>query len=275
MKKVLFATTALVASAGIAAAGEIDFAATGGAGVASEAGADAFIYGFAELDVLMSGEADNGLTFGAKIDIDAGRKYDIGDFEDDGTKGGVGFGDFWLAFGGAKLSFDDDGKDDLYDDGVSDDHDIQFDFSKAGFMMSLTMDAEAAASEFSYKLAYTTGGFTGTLTGNDLADNMELHLMYAMNNYSFFVAHDFLPAETTIGGSATFNAVTVGAEFNIDNDDWEISVAYAENGLSIAASTDQDDEWELAGSYDLGGGLSAVAGVKYDDSFYLGVAASF
>ena len=75
MKKILFATTALVASAGFAAAGEVKLTGYAEIGIT---GGDAFT-GFtgetqyhSDMDVSfhLSGETDNGLTFGAKIDLD-------------------------------------------------------------------------------------------------------------------------------------------------------------------------------------------------------------
>ena len=73
MKKVLFATTALVATAGVASAdvavsGMAEMGLFGGTGVAGD---PAF---FTDIDVTftMSGETDNGLTFGAAVDLDEG-----------------------------------------------------------------------------------------------------------------------------------------------------------------------------------------------------------
>ncbi len=70
MKKVLFATTALVATAGVASA---DVALSGSAEMgASGGGAGINESFFTDIDVTftMSGETDNGLTFGASIDLD-------------------------------------------------------------------------------------------------------------------------------------------------------------------------------------------------------------
>jgi outer membrane protein OmpU len=76
MKKVLFATTALVATAGVASA---DIALSGSAEMGIFGGSDGAANGsngetqfFQDLDVTftMSGTADNGLTFGAAVDLD-------------------------------------------------------------------------------------------------------------------------------------------------------------------------------------------------------------
>ncbi|MDX1782410.1 MAG: porin, partial [Thalassovita sp.] len=89
MKTILFATTALVASAGIAAA-DISFSGSAEAGIAQGLWDDdgdsatarveiTDVYSFAKLVATMSGESDNGISFGASIDATAGFKYDTGD----------------------------------------------------------------------------------------------------------------------------------------------------------------------------------------------------
>ncbi|KMW58622.1 Porin [Candidatus Rhodobacter oscarellae] len=79
MKKVLFATTALVASAGIASAQGVELSGSAEMGVFAADSIDAlgvFTNGevsfFTDIDVTftMSGETDNGLSFGASIDLD-------------------------------------------------------------------------------------------------------------------------------------------------------------------------------------------------------------
>lgn len=69
MKKVLFASTALVATAGVAAA---DVAVSGKAEMGIYGGTAIETQFFQDLDVTfnMSGTTDNGLTFGASIDLD-------------------------------------------------------------------------------------------------------------------------------------------------------------------------------------------------------------
>lgn len=72
MKKVLFATTALVASAGIAAAQDVGVALSGSAEMGIIGGDNIDLQFHTDIDVTfsMSGTTDNGLTFGASIDLD-------------------------------------------------------------------------------------------------------------------------------------------------------------------------------------------------------------
>ena len=70
MKKILFASTALVATAGVAAA-DVDFSGAAGMGFGYD-GSDWSTITFATLSVAMTGETDGGLSFGADFDITAG-----------------------------------------------------------------------------------------------------------------------------------------------------------------------------------------------------------
>ena len=71
MKKILFATTALVATAGVASA-EIALSGMAEMGIYNPNTETADTQFFTDIDVTftMTGESDNGLTFGASIDID-------------------------------------------------------------------------------------------------------------------------------------------------------------------------------------------------------------
>ena len=72
-------------------------------------------------------------------------------------------------------------------------------------------------------------------------------------------------------------ATTFGATWNSveDGDQWGISAAYAADGLTINASTDEGSDWSVSGSMDLGGGASVVAGTNYTEDAYVGVSFAF
>ena len=72
MKKVLFATTALVASAGIASAQGVELSGSAEMGIigGDMVGNDVEFHTDIDVTFTMSGETDNGLTFGASIDLD-------------------------------------------------------------------------------------------------------------------------------------------------------------------------------------------------------------
>ena len=86
MKKLLIASTALVATAGMASA---DITISGHAAAGIHAGLDHGVsadgtYSNAGVDFAMSGATDNGITFAASISADAGVEIDQGDFNLDG-----------------------------------------------------------------------------------------------------------------------------------------------------------------------------------------------
>ncbi|EIE51151.1 hypothetical protein C357_10042 [Citreicella sp. 357] len=104
MKKILFATTALVATAGVASA---EVALTGLAEMGVFGGNEADTQFFTDLDVTftMTGEADNGLTFGATIDLDeAADRGEPGRFESPNTQGGE---NMFISWGGMTFTMGD------------------------------------------------------------------------------------------------------------------------------------------------------------------------
>lgn len=97
MKNILFASTALVATAGVASA---DIALSGWAEIGVVGGSDAETVFHTDIDVSfsMTGESDNGLTFGATVDLD-----ENGAFATD-TDGGASY---FVAFSNARLDIGD------------------------------------------------------------------------------------------------------------------------------------------------------------------------
>ncbi|MDZ7905675.1 MAG: hypothetical protein U5N55_07835 [Cypionkella sp.] len=56
---------------------------------------------------------------------------------------------------------------------------------------------------------------------------------------------------------------------------WEANVGYTANGLTVGAFTNSASDWKVTGSYDLGGGLTAEAGVNGAQDMYLGAKMAF
>ena len=81
----------------------------------------------------------------------------------------------------------------------------------------------------------------------------------------------------TIAMTYVMGTVTAGASWNSieDKDQWGISAAYAADGMTISASTDEGSDWAVSGSVALGGGATAVAGVNYTEDAYLGLSFAF
>jgi hypothetical protein len=78
------------------------------------------VYSNAGVDFTMTGATDNGISFSATVNIDAGTEVDTGDFELDGADGGTaGLGAVSMTGSFGTLTFDDAGIDNLYDDDFS------------------------------------------------------------------------------------------------------------------------------------------------------------
>ncbi len=297
MKKILFATTALVASAGIASA-DISYSGSASAGVGSQAGAKAVAYNFADFGVAMSAEASNGLKFGANVSMTIGEKYDIGDFEVDGTQAGTfDFDGIFVEFGGSKLTIDQGAIDNLYD-GDFTSHDLMFEQSTGSFSVAMTVDAAvstpsadadeiaqngaaANSAQFSFKVGYAANGIALTLKGDNNNGNLNADVNYTTGALKVGAAMDQQGNgndETKVYGEYTTGGVKMTASAvtgKVGGLDWDLGATYTMNSMSVSASFDEASAWDLAGTYDFGGGLSAVAGAKSDNSFYAGLTMKF
>jgi len=80
-----------------------------------------------------------------------------------------------------------------------------------------------------------------------------------------------------IGVTYVMGTTTLGASWNSieDGDQWGISAAYAADGMTISASTDEGSDWAVSGSMELGTGASVVGGVNYTEDAYLGLSFAF
>ncbi|MCI2395620.1 porin [Aliiroseovarius sediminis] len=265
MKKILFASTALVASAGFAAA-DISFSGEAGMGFVYEedrVGADEWLVDYyTTLSVAMTGETDGGLGFGVDLDL----TFDNG--------GGAvtdnqvvyiegGFGKFSVGTVGsavdAKLGLSDIGYSGLGTDNTAeflvDGGDVgnlmyEGTFGDFGVAVSYDMGGTEVASiaatytmgDFNIGLGYDDwGNFDDSSTvhvkaGADIAD-FSLNALYSRNSDNDI---------TSYGVTAGY---TMGAV--------EVMAAYSE--LEIAGAT--TDAYGLGVAYDLGGGASLNAGV--------------
>lgn len=76
---------------------------------------------------------------------------------------------------------------------------------------------------------------------------------------------------STIAVKVTYplGPVTLGASYAMESDDaiateedfWEISADYVSGPIAVNANIDSGEDWELTGSYDVGNGITAYAGV--------------
>lgn len=307
MKKVLFATTALVASAGFAAA-DVTLSGSAEMGI-QDAGGAAGVEFFNDLDVTfkLSGATDNGLSFGATIDLD-----EVGDDDD---VAGVGAGD---AIGSnprnTATSLEEHSVFISGDFGTitMGDTDGAFDkvMQEVNFAAGSINDAETTHTGFS-----GNAGLDGTTDGQilrydysfgdfALAVSAELDDLGTQDDvYGIGIRYTADFGGTTIGFGLGFQDAGTGGDItgvSIDanfgngfvaginywdttgNDHTAIGVGYTMDALSIGVNYGEfgtgADGFGLAVNYDLGGGAVVQFGYGSGtavDAWSLGVAMSF
>ena len=297
MKKVLLATTALVATAGFAMA-DVSLEGSGEMGIAvgPDKSADddydgsknndgeLHVYSGVTLDVTFSGTTDNGLEFGASMNAETSSSdYDPGDFEFDEEEDALGFGNVWISGGGLTLTVDDNGIDDLENDDNA--HDVQIGYASGGLSFDLTSDVDGDHdggtddltddSRMSYSFGYSQDGISASLSGND-NDDLTLSAGYEAGAFSTGIelSDDGTTQVITLNASFSADAFTLSVEA-ADDDSWEVGASFSQDSLTVSASTDSGSYSEITGSMDMGGGASVEAGFNSDDAYYLGAALSF
>ena len=295
MKKLLIATTALVATAGMASA---DITISGSAGAGFYSGLDTKaattpptysgdgIYSNAGVDFAMSGATDNGITFSASVNFDtANTEIDTGDFELDAVDGGAaGLGAVSMSGAFGTLTFDEGGIDNLYSDATT--HDMSY--STTVGSVSLTVGHSVGASgtdtdlgkETSFSASTTQSGMAFTLTGSETTagTSASLAMSYALNDTVTITADtdQVAGAESvqTIGASTTLNGVSVSIE-SANNSTWDVDLGYTAGGFALTYGVDETDGWTATATAALGGGATFAAGVNDEDSMYAGVSFAF
>jgi outer membrane protein OmpU len=312
MKTLLLASTALVATAGFAAA---DVAITGYAEI-GVIGGDAYAASqwHTDIDVTfkMTGESDGGLAFGASIDLDEA---------DDGRAGGsLAFGNttqggetYFLSYGALRLDMGDtDGAYDaamqevnLAGGSIADDE-----TSHAGFNGNAGLDGtfDGQIARVSYSASGFTVGVSAEIDDTGIADPVwGLGAAYTadMGGTSITVGAGYQSQEdigvvTGVSAKASMaSGLSLGVNFSQfdpegaaeDVTHMAVGVGYTMNALSIGANYgvyEQDGAEDVSGfglaaTYDLGGGLAAHFGYGNSDfgsdvesdSYSLGLSMSF
>jgi len=290
MKKLLIATTALVATAGMAAA---DITITGHASAGFHSGLDDVsttsnttdiagdgIYSNAGVDFTMSGATDNGISFTASVNIDAGEEIDSGDFEYDGADGGTaGLGAVTMSGTFGTLTFDNNGIDNLYSDATT--HDVSYSTTLGAVGLTVGYDVTAdSANATSAQATYTAGGMAFTLTGSEATagTSTTLAVSYALNDTVTLTADTDQAAGAesvvTMGASTTLNGVSVAVE-SANNSTWDVDLGYTVGGFALTYGVDETDGWTATATAALGGGATFSAGVDSEDATYAGVSFAF
>ena len=300
MKKVLLTTTALVMTAGVAAA-EVSLSGTMGVGVASQDGADYVLHTGVDLNMAVSAASDNGITASATVDLGEGELIDYNDdFAIDsqcataetttaatattaavnnvascGFVGSSSSPAITLGYAGYTVVADKEGVDNLFDD--TQHEDISVAGSAGGISFAATFDMEDDAS--SYKASYAAGDLTVTVTGTNDDDNggsaSKIAASYVMGDLTLSASMedeskaDDSEDDNTFGVTYKMDAITVaytmidpGGSTKDMGDEWDAKISYAAGAMSASYAVDEADVTKLIMEYDLGGGATAFASNK-------------
>ncbi len=270
MKKILLATTILGMTAGFAAA-DVTTSASAAAGIASDAGGDYQSYSSIKIVVKGSAETDGGLTFSATTDLTAGRKFNVGGDLGDGFENKSGaFGMPTISIGGSfgTVSFSDDNFD-FYDDS-HDEGDVKYEGTFGAITAGVISDVDTG--DYSVKLGYSANNIALSLD----TDSYDVYNVSAGYTFGSVTATLSTDESETMYAKVAYAANGISASVKVgDDDSYDVVLGYTANGLTVSAETDDTDYTKVEGSYDLGGGLSIVAGADSDDSAYVGAAMKF
>jgi len=276
MKKVLFATTALALSAGVASAQGIELTGSANFGIKDDGtvGGDVFLHQEIDFNIVASGTTDNGLTFGASMDFDEG----VGSNRDPqtfiaGAWGTLTTGDVDIATDGiglADVGFDGIGVDnDLEEIRNAGGADVTYAYDVAGFSILLsygvgqTARADADEGDYGIVLGYAFDGFgieAGYVRDNTDGAERDAYIVRAEYTFDAFTVGAVYAAAEEDGFDETGYGIDVSYTF----DAFTITAAYADTDTpnpAIATSVaDTDADYGIGASYDLGGGLALAGG---------------
>ena len=239
------------------------------------------IYSNAGVDFTMTGATDNGISFSASVNIDAGTEIDAGDFELDGADGGTaGLGSVSMAGTFGTLTFDNGGIENLYSDGLTN-ADVSYATTIGAVSLTVAHDTDANTdSSNSVSAGYSASGMAFTLTASQAkaGTSTKLAVAYALNDTVSLTGKTDQAAGAesvqTIGAKTTLNGVSVSVE-SANNSTWDVDLGYTAGGFALTYGVDETDGWTATATAALGGGATFAAGVNDEDSMYAGVSFAF
>ena len=295
MKKVLLTTTALVMTAGFAAA-EVTMSGTTQAAVSKTTTGNNVLSTHIDFNVAVSGASDNGITMSAAFGYDAGRQVDAADFELDAEEGNTDTDNgtttdqtnpnwssaapsLTIGYEGYTITADGSGVADYYNgDQNSGELGVAGSMGDVAFGVTTSIGAASGESTSSYSLSYAMGDITVALVGSDNADGdtgtdaTKATLTYKMGDTTFTASSDDkdgVETVTAVGFSTKMDAVTIGyTAKNTETagssvgDDWDASISYTAGALTASYATDEDSVSTISASYDLGGGANLFAAIR-------------
>lgn len=230
MKNLLLATSALVATAGFAAA-DVNVGGYGFVGVTNVAGTSSVEHKM-RVTFAASVETDSGVTFGASS------RMNISNNAGNVAANALEHGKITVSTGGLTMAVG----------------------ATNGAMK--TQARVATFHGFNDGGGLYAGGNSGVDNNVGLGDGGNNVLVtYAMNGFTLAAASDVAGTTTEFGASYAANGLSVGA--GIDNgNQWMAKVGYSANGMSINVGTNDNSDIVVTGSYAASDALSL--GLGYD-----------
>lgn len=299
MKKILFASTALVATAGVAAA-EISFGGSANFGVYYN-GSETIVKNEIDFDIKGSGETDGGLKFGASLDLD-GSHNDSADgttsatITDAGVDGILGTADdtvvtttgatvsgttvadpeVYIEMGGLKLTVGNIGEaNDV--GGISD---IGFD----GLGVDDVVDALRENGSDDVRVDYSFGDIAVAASVDSSNDEFAISVSGSVDAFSFAVGYrdgtTVDDTNVTVGYSAGAFSVNATYAESGSTDGYGIDASYTSGDVTVTAAYAESgatDAYGIGVAYDLGGATLAggFGEVNGDQRADLGISFKF
>jgi outer membrane protein OmpU len=299
MKRILLASASIVAFAGAAAA-EITFSGEATLGyndtdnVAVSDDAVGF-YWDASVDVTMSKALDNGLTASASFGLNVvednlGEDVASSDYVLSLTSdtAGLYFGNtefaavtHWTSAGDMEADgfSEEDGETVLRGDITYGGVNASVSYAVDGENLEqLSLGADATfgtiAVAFGYQESTDWTGGSGDFNNSEVM-GISVGTSFGGADVRLAYAQDDIQDTIAVKVSYPFGPVTVGASFaseSVADDFWEVSADYASGAIAVNVNYDSNEDWELTGSYDVGNGITAYAGVvdAGDDMYVAG-----
>jgi len=289
MKKVLLATTAVFATAGVASA---DITLTGGANMGiKDNGTVTGTHAEVDFNIVASGASDNGISFGASLDIDgdttaatSGNTFSENASDTEvfisGDFGTITIGDVGNAtdIGIGDVGFDGIGADNLVADDTSTglSSDIRWTYSMNG--VSLDVSYDTVNDDTGATVGFAAAGFgvtVGFAEDANTSDTMSMaKVTYSAGDLSLeAMVANYDDASTNTGdtsGAGIHVAYAVTPEFTI-----KATASQNDEGSAVADT----DAQGVGFAYNMGGGLTLQGGVGENSSnisvFDLGFNMSF
>ncbi|HCI06774.1 MAG TPA: hypothetical protein DE314_05355, partial [Sulfitobacter sp.] len=252
------ATTALVATAGVAAA-DVSLSGAANFGVINTGGtADTVMYNNVSVTAAMSGETDGGLTFGASLTMRSGDDVDldVGDITNGGPLSATSLGNIYVSGDFGKLTFDNGGIDNAHNDDYS--HDLMYTGTFGALAVTATANVEGGVTvdggDFSLKVVYSANGLT--LTGaTDDGGEYDVTAAYAINDMLTASVNFDSNGGTVAGDDETIVKVAyandgITAALSIKDgvvgNEWAVALGYAANGLAVNLAVDDGGSEDLS-----------------------------